>query len=70
MNELQGSEVKVSSLRKKTGNCKVHVCGSTAMPTKKLQISNSKQKKQVRVALLGASGYTGAEVCGVFFFFF
>lgn len=56
--------MKVSSLKSKNGNCKLRVGGSTSLSTKRLQISNAKQEKEVRVALLGASGYTGAEVCG------
>ncbi|XP_011001180.1 PREDICTED: probable N-acetyl-gamma-glutamyl-phosphate reductase, chloroplastic isoform X1 [Populus euphratica] len=59
---LKGSEVKVSSLKSKNGNCKLHVGGSTSLSAKRLQISNAKQEKEVRVALLGASGYTGAEI--------
>lgn len=61
MNEFQGGEVKLSKLKNPNGN-RVYVGGSRAVSPKSLQIVNSKQEKDVRVALLGASGYTGAEV--------
>ncbi|KAJ4716383.1 putative N-acetyl-gamma-glutamyl-phosphate reductase [Melia azedarach] len=44
---------------------KFHIRGSATLPTKSLQIEDGKaqkSKKQVRIGLLGASGYTGAEI--------
>lgn len=53
---MKGSgKVKMSSIR-----------GSATLPTKSLQVEDGKtqkSEKQVRIGLLGASGYTGAEVC-------
>ncbi|OAY29429.1 probable N-acetyl-gamma-glutamyl-phosphate reductase, chloroplastic [Manihot esculenta] len=54
-------EVKSSKLGKR--NChRLYVGRSTALSPRSLKIRNSKQEKDVRVALLGASGYTGAEI--------
>lgn len=53
---MKGSgKVKISGIR-----------GSATLPTKSLQVEDGKtqkSEKQVRIGLLGASGYTGAEVC-------
>ncbi|KDO39907.1 hypothetical protein CISIN_1g015441mg [Citrus sinensis] len=52
---MKGSgKVKISSIR-----------GSATLPTKSLQVEDGKtqkSEKQVRIGLLGASGYTGAEI--------
>lgn len=53
--------MKSSKLGKR--NChRLYVGISTALSPRSLKIRNSKQEKDVRVALLGASGYTGAEI--------
>ncbi|EEF40470.1 probable N-acetyl-gamma-glutamyl-phosphate reductase, chloroplastic [Ricinus communis] len=57
---LWKGEVRFSKLRKQ---CEYRLyVGRSNASRKSLQIRNSKQEKQVRVALLGASGYTGAEI--------
>ncbi|XP_065856564.1 probable N-acetyl-gamma-glutamyl-phosphate reductase, chloroplastic [Euphorbia lathyris] len=58
---LWKDEVKFSKLRKRD-ECRLYVGRSTALSPRSLVIRNSKQEKEVRVALLGASGYTGAEI--------
>ncbi|KDP38245.1 hypothetical protein JCGZ_04888 [Jatropha curcas] len=54
-------QVKFSTLRKRNEHRQC-VVRSAALSTRSLQIRNSKQEKEARVALLGASGYTGAEI--------
>ncbi|XP_050235298.1 probable N-acetyl-gamma-glutamyl-phosphate reductase, chloroplastic isoform X2 [Mercurialis annua] len=58
---LWKGEVQFSNLRKQNG-CRLYFGRSNSLSQKRLQITNSKQEKQVNVALLGASGYTGAEI--------
>ncbi|KAF2305829.1 hypothetical protein GH714_008276 [Hevea brasiliensis] len=57
---LWKGEVKFSKLGKRNED-RLYVGRSTLLSPRSLQIRNSKQEKDVRVALLGASGYTGAE---------
>ncbi|XP_057996330.1 probable N-acetyl-gamma-glutamyl-phosphate reductase, chloroplastic isoform X2 [Hevea brasiliensis] len=58
---LWKGEVKFSKLGKRNED-RLYVGRSTLLSPRSLQIRNSKQEKDVRVALLGASGYTGAEI--------
>ncbi|KAJ8766645.1 hypothetical protein K2173_001165 [Erythroxylum novogranatense] len=55
------SEERLSSLAKQNGN-KKYFGRSNTLPFKSLRVSNSKPGQEARVALLGASGYTGAEI--------
>uniref|UniRef100_A0A2P2MPP7 Uncharacterized protein MANES_15G144000 n=1 Tax=Rhizophora mucronata TaxID=61149 RepID=A0A2P2MPP7_RHIMU len=54
-------EAKSSEWKRQNGS-KLHVGGYMALSSGSLRISSSKQEKEARVALLGASGYTGAEI--------
>ncbi|KAJ9152929.1 hypothetical protein P3X46_026435 [Hevea brasiliensis] len=58
---LWKDEAKSSQLGKRNEN-RLYVARSTSLSPRSLQIRNSKQDKDVRVALLGGSGYTGAEI--------
>lgn len=55
-----------SRVMKGTGNVRISsIRGSATLPTKNLQVEGGKTQKseeQVRIGLLGASGYTGAEI--------
>lgn len=53
--------MKVSKVKNRNERVKLYVGGgASALPTKCMQ--SSEKKNEVRIGLLGASGYTGAEV--------
>ncbi|KAI9180530.1 hypothetical protein LWI28_005757 [Acer negundo] len=62
---LWKDEPKNSKLIKRNERAKLCITGSATLSTKSLQIEDGKlqkPEKQVRIGLLGASGYTGAEI--------
>lgn len=53
--------MKISKVKNRDQRVKFYVGGATVLSTKCVQ-SSEKNKKEIRIGLLGASGYTGAEV--------
>nr|KJB79261.1 hypothetical protein B456_013G040500 [Gossypium raimondii] len=58
---LRKGEVKISKVKNRNQRVKFYVGGASVLSTKCMQ-SSEKNKKEVRIGLLGASGYTGAEI--------
>ncbi|XVF67636.1 hypothetical protein PTKIN_Ptkin10aG0137200 [Pterospermum kingtungense] len=53
-------ELKVSKVKNQNQRVNLYIGGASALSTKCMQ--SSEKKKEVRIGLLGASGYTGAEI--------
>ncbi|GLT86328.1 hypothetical protein SLE2022_044730 [Rubroshorea leprosula] len=62
---LWKQEVKISKIKHQNEKSRLYVGGSGALSVKCSQATDnkaSKREKEVRIGLLGASGYTGAEI--------
>ncbi|OMO74183.1 Semialdehyde dehydrogenase, NAD-binding protein [Corchorus capsularis] len=62
MPQTSPGDVKISKLKNRDGKLRLNAGGGASALSIKCVQSSEKSKKEVRIGLLGASGYTGAEI--------